>query len=276
MNYTRFWKIALSAFLLIGLTTACEDDGEETTPEEEVNTQILLDDYEANKLMSSMADMGTYYVGAALTADGGGRLEEECPEVTHQVARTRVLIDFGTECQDNYGNTHSGLWIVDYTLAGGELRAYTVTTESYTFNDMSVVATLNYSDITIGNGTLSITSNGNIALSFGDGSTFSRSGSYTLLWETGFRDGDPGNDLVTTTGSGQGTNRNGGSFTYTIEEPLVRNTSCAGDLKLVTVSGRKRVVPARSGSYSVDFGDGACDRSVTIITDSRTFNIDLP
>ncbi len=274
MKIINFWKLFFTLFLVLPFITACDDEDESPAPEAEVDTEIFLDDYQANDMLTTMANMGTSYTIAAI--DEGGRLEEGCPEVTHQVLQTRVLIDFGEGCQDEYGNTHSGRWVIDYSLSRESLSDFTIATENYQFNGLSVAAIVSFSAIEIGAGTFSVDTEGTVSLTFNDGATFSRTGSYTLSWQSGFGDQNPDNDRILTTGSGGGTNRSGDSFSYTIVEPLVRNTACAGDLKFVTVSGIQRIEPARSGSYTVNYGNGECDRSVTITTANRTFVIDLP
>jgi len=80
----------------------------------------------------------------------------------------------------------------------------------------------------------------------------------------------------------KGTFSDGSSFESKVEVPLFLDFACDDDEVFVFVSGREAVSYTWqdesgpiTGSYSMDFGNGACDNLVTITEDGVTQEIDL-
>jgi hypothetical protein len=77
-------------------------------------------------------------------------------------------------------------------------------------------------------------------------------------------------DVFLITGSGGGTNSNGGSYTALITKELRRELNCKW-----FVSGTVVVTPANKPQRTLNFGNGNCDNQATVTINGNTYNITL-
>ncbi|MBA4057464.1 MAG: hypothetical protein C0490_22305, partial [Marivirga sp.] len=76
-------------------------------------------------------------------------------------------------------------------------------------------------------------------------------------------------------GSAQGTWCNGRGYSIEIIEPLVYDRSCASTGVIIAVAGKK-LIKHGEREFTVDYGDGACDSTVTLIyKDGKTIRYDV-
>lgn len=81
---------------------------------------------------------------------------------------------------------------------------------------------------------------------------------------------DPNSDVALITGSANGTDRNGKTFSVEINSPLRKEMSCRW-----LVSGRLTLTPEGRKSRTVDFGDGTCDNRAKLIIDDNEYEFIL-
>ena len=101
---------------------------------------------------------------------------------------------------------------------------------------------------------------------------------WSLLWACsrsieqtgGMGDTNPNNDVFQITGSANGTNRQGKTYTVNITQALVKRTSCAW-----IESGRSELTPQDLATRTVDFGSGNCDDEATITINGNTFTFHM-
>ena len=75
---------------------------------------------------------------------------------------------------------------------------------------------------------------------------------------------NPLNNEVWIEGSGTGVNRNGKTYTTTITQKLIFKRSCREQSAFFPSSGIKEILVEEVGIV-VDFGEGTCDNTVTVI-----------
>lgn len=74
-------------------------------------------------------------------------------------------------------------------------------------------------------------------------------------------------DKYQITGSTQGTNRKGNSYSATITSPLLVDLSCEWRL----TAGVIEVTPQGKSARTIDYGNGACDRLVTVTIKGKSY-----
>ncbi|MEL6536439.1 MAG: hypothetical protein AAFQ98_13565 [Bacteroidota bacterium] len=221
-----------------------------------------------------------------VTSEGGRQLEESyCATRTVDRQNQTITLDFGTEgCVGADGRTRSGVIVITYegTLIRSRLAARTMTFDNYKVEGRTVSGSFNISGAsqnTDGHWEFTRTVT-DMVMTFSDGRTFTYSNTKTLTWTEGFGDTEYFNDTFEVTGSGSGVNREGMAFTVSIDEPLVRKTECTGNSgRGFPVSGVKSYSATSDGetrSFSVDYGDGTCDRTVEVsFADGTTRTVEV-
>jgi hypothetical protein len=91
----------------------------------------------------------------------------------------------------------------------------------------------------------------------------------TVTWTSGVNNSQQ-TQIITTTGTNSGTDRNGLAFTATITEPIVRDLSCTW-----ITDGTVELEPAGKPMRTIDFGDGQCDNRGTIMIEGNTFEFTM-
>lgn len=270
LNYLLLFSMCFIILL------ACNED--ETQPESQVDTQITSDEVQVESTTDLLYNLSDYYLELA-SIEGSGKPTEECPTVSFQIFQKKITVDFGDDgCVGPYGSTHYGKIIISYE---GSLDAMpvsrTISTENYRWNIYPIEATITATGFMENNeGGYDFDRRSDVKVTFPNETNYSLISNYKINWQEGFNDANPFNDVIQVSGNSTGKNRQGNTFSAEISTPLLIKTTCANSLDFLTVSGVKEVDPARLGDYKVDYGDGACDRNITITTANRTFDISLP
>lgn len=100
----------------------------------------------------------------------------------------------------------------------------------------------------------------------------------TILWETernneliaGANDFDPWNNEYSITGTANGTNSSGRDYTAEIVKALIVQIGC----QYVT-EGTLEIQPEDLKLRSIDYGDGDCDRNVSVTIGGRAYGVNL-
>ncbi|MCK6618798.1 MAG: hypothetical protein L6Q51_14260 [Cyclobacteriaceae bacterium] len=296
MLQLNFFKrtAAIVAVALLGFTVSCVND--ETPLQDEAS-------YVAEDVISDFAfEDADDLAGLALMSDdapGGGRVSDEprvitiddprcsCENLTVTITLTpnstpehpvgSIVIDFGEGCTDPLGNVRKGKIIVNFSGRRFLPGSSVVTTfEDYSINDIVLggVRTLtNVSESTEAAPEFEVELEDGSA-TWPDGTMATREHCFVRRW---VRAASPINDQLIVRQCGDadfaasGTNRRGRAYTMTIVEELVYKRGCP-----IAVSGIKEFTDVASGKViTVDYGDGDCDRVITISVDgqSRSFEV---
>lgn len=110
-----------------------------------------------------------------------------------------------------------------------------------------------------------------------DGKTIEWNSERTRKWNTKNTLSDISDDEVTIAGSATGKSREGVTFTALIENsrPLLWKVSCLTSSNYVAVSGLLKITPANGAAYTVDYGDGSCNKEVTVSINGASKMINL-
>lgn len=282
-------NLIIVSVLLLSLL-ACEKDGNDnvidsTTTSSRDNTTAENMFADIKKVVEEAADDEgqTSKIGN----NKSGYTFGTCATVTINPAWTsptwpKVMeIDFGTtNCTGNYGVARRGKLVV--TLTGKYRDAGTTLTvqpQDYYVNDIKVEGTKTITNdgynannhlsftVDVVNGKLTYPNNKEITWASTRVNEWIEGDSTTL-----FTHGFAGvcDDVYLITGSANGVNRKGTSYTVTVTSPLRKEICCRW-----VVSGTLDIVPNGSDPRILDFGSGTCDNQATITINGNTYNIPM-
>lgn len=192
-----------------------------------------------------------------------------------------IVIDFGTTgCTDDRGNTRTGkikIHFVNYRFVEGSTMQLTF--ENYTINDIKLEGTRTLTNLT---GSSEGTPKFQVQLVGGkatwpDGTDATREHCFERQWDRGNPDILTDDLLTLDQCAGEavaaaGTNRRGVAYTMTIVEPLVFDRSCEYRMP---VQGIKKFVEVATGKeIIIDYGDGECDRMITITVNGNSRTVE--
>ncbi|GAB4283939.1 MAG: hypothetical protein Kow0068_08920 [Marinilabiliales bacterium] len=268
--------------LLIAFITSCtkyKENRTTTTSADENLSEIAFNDIykivnETAEDESSNKSIDVYSFGNCATVT----VDPDWPDTTFPKT---VTIDFGTtNCTGLDGRLRRGKIV--YTISDRYRNAgcvITVTPQDFYINEYKVEGTkkitnngrnsannLNYT-IEVINGKVTTPSNDIITWEStrvrewieGEETTFLTDGANGVL-----------DDVYSITGSGEGVNRDGRSFTVTIKEPLIVKLDCRWITK-----GVLEIAPDGLKTRTIDYGDGNCDNDATVEIGNRTYSIEL-
>jgi hypothetical protein len=277
---------------LMWFAVSC-DDRLELSP---ADSQHIQNEAQTNGFFEDADDMA----GMALTADAapltgaressGRAVPKErldgrfaCAEVTLELAtdnspqrpRGVIIINFGDGCQDGRGNQRKGIIRVAYTgrrFAPGSTVVTTFT--NYSVNDIRIEGTR-----TVTNTSTSSDNDPQFVIELTDGkatwpdqTVATRTSLRTRTW---VRANSPTGDFWRVTGTASGTNRNGRTYAMEILEPLVFTRGCAnGNRLFMPVEGVKQLT-VDGRVITIDYGDGACDRKVTVTVNGKAQEVEV-
>ncbi len=200
---------------------------------------------------------------------------ETAPESSIQTPKGTITVDFGTGCTDSKGNIRKGKIIINYTgrrfLSGSSV---VTTFADYFINGVKIEGIR-----TVTNTSASLESNPvfNIVVTGGkatwpDATFATREVNRTREWNRG---NTPNVDQWIVSGTASGTNRNGRAYQMEITKPLVYKRECAiSDKVFIAVEGTK-VLTVESKQITIDYGDGACDKLVTITVNGKSREVEV-
>lgn len=263
------------------LATGCQKDRDQITPDDIVSAEDHGAGDEENALtgdlMAAAAPQDETMSGSTAIADGQelARVLPPCATRTY-VAETRTLtIDFGTtNCLCRDGRNRRGKIVVVFT--GVDKRRHSgavVTRVNYFVNDNQHTGTRIFTAKgTDGSYTLDV-QNASIITPEG---THSWSSHREYTRTAGYGTPQLSDDAYTVTGTAEGTNRKGISYTATIEKPLVKvfRVGCmrhfiAGTVNISNTNGRSLLL-----NYDPT-NNQACDNIASVTVNGKTRLITL-
>ncbi|HMQ00963.1 MAG TPA: hypothetical protein PKC24_14380 [Cyclobacteriaceae bacterium] len=277
MRNAKLILLALS-LILLAMMVSCVDDSLEFNPKDNENVEAITfaDAYfEDIDDITNMAMMG-------IPDEDGGRfdnLDDErvaCATVTRTGDRDggTITINFGNGCTDGRGVTRKGQMTITYEGRRFLPGSSVVTSfQDYFVNNFKIegVRTLsNISESTFAAPKFSITiQNGKVT--WPDGSFITREVNHTREWVRG---ANPQSDEMRISGTASGTNKDQRSYTVEIKEVLIFKRSCASQGIFIPVQGKKELL-VDSRQIDIDYGDGTCDRLVSITVNGVTRTITI-
>ncbi|MBX2962810.1 MAG: hypothetical protein KF687_09880 [Cyclobacteriaceae bacterium] len=297
MKVKMFFRkmFTLAAVAAIGVVVSCTDDSGQFQQEvadvaEDAITDFYFEDVDDITGVAMLADNST---------DDGGRVASgprvititdprfNCsgvvititmdPESSPIVPKGEIVIDFGDGCTDVSGNVRKGKIIINFTGRRFHPGSTVVTTfENYFVNEISLdgVRTLtNITSSSVSAPKFRVVLRNGIAI-WPDGTEATREHCFEREW---IRAANPLNDAMVVSQcsdaavAASGTNRRGREYTMSITKPLVYKRGCP-----IAVEGIKQFTDVATGKVvTVDYGNGTCDRTITITVDGNTRNVNV-
>jgi len=286
--------VAMAAILALGFAMSCQEDDtpyaiEASYVAEETVTDYYFEDADDLAGVALQSDEGT----------SGGRVAEgprsitindprcSCdnltvtitftPNSTIQVPVGDIVIDFGEGCEDFLGNIRTGKLLIHFVGRRFFPESFvTLTFDGYTINGIALAGTRTLTNISGSNEEFP---KFRVELADGsatwpDGTEATREHCFEREWVRGNNPTQdqvivnqcPGEDVAAT-----GTNRRGVQYEMTIVEELVYKRGCP-----IAVSGIKKFVEVATGKEIViDYGDGNCDKVITILVNGNTRTVNV-
>ena len=281
---TLFKTLSILSISALWLISSCEEDERITTQDtQDISEEALTDSY-----FQDLDDMaGVAVLSDEVTSGGrapiGGRdivIQDDrldCDGITVRLEPTdtnpdrpkgRIEVDFGDSgCTDGRGNVRKGKIIFTYDgrrfLPGSSI---VTSVENYYINGVRLEGTRTITNQT-GSTTAAPTWNvklDNGKATFEDETFATRQSNITATW---VRETNPVNDrlVIDVASTASGTTRGGRSYEVSLVEPLEYKRFCGfavKGIKRYLIDGKKEII--------IDYGDGECDRSVTISVNGAT------
>ena len=275
-----FNRITLfTAVVAMGVLASCQDN-ERLTSEDatDVVSESLEDAY-----FEDATDMGLSAINEQSPA--GGKLEAGDDRFTQCVvisiaegstfAEGSLVIDFGDGCTGPRGNTRAGKINIAWSNGPAGNIGFTVvyTFDGYSINGVQLEGTRTVTRIAPVYGDNNVRHSITLVngkATWPDGTITTRESAFEREWVK-----DPENERITLDGEASGVNRRGKDYTMQIRETLEYRRACfltqgihmaVKGVKVFTVGDRKIVI---------DYGDGRCDRVVTVTIGDLTRDVNV-
>ena len=261
------------------LISCTKDDSknQSTQPTTELSTtvQVSLADDQVNEGIAAAMD------AADGTEDGNADLRPvSCAVITTNTDLKTITIDFGTGCINPVtGRTRSGKITVGYTGTSYTLATQrTIRFENYKGMDsLTLNGVFTQSNIVRTQNTVSFTlSTSDFTFLFADGKTHTII-TYTrdFIINLGEDHRNFSDDTTTISGSTTGINKEGEPYSVTIITPVVFEGTCALNQIFYPTKGTYDIKIGNKPKFNISWGNGACDKVVTITYLGITIDVAL-
>jgi hypothetical protein len=272
----------------ISLITSCNDEERITGQDsQDISEEAVTDSY-----FQDMDDMAGVAVEApSETEYSGGRVQStfqvldsrfRCDGSPLTLTLTRganstpsapngvITVDFGTGCTDLRGNIRSGK--LTFTYNGRRFMpnsTVVITGQNYVINGVKLEGTRTLTNVT---GSTDVSPRFTAVLTggkatFEDNSQATRESTITWQW---IRGTSPSDDklIIDQSSKANGTTRAGRNYEVSLLKQLEYKRFCG-----IAVSGIKRYLVNGQKEITVDYGDGDCDKEVTVTVNGVVRNI---
>lgn len=267
-NNNRIIQAGIFMFLIaLGAWVSSCDTPETVSDFSAEDSESVVQESEEDAPIEDTDDLGLQTLSSH--QDAGGRVESDsrfrCATITRNgnKAEGSLVVDFGEGCQDAQGRTRRGKLLIEYrgrwSVAGSSWR---LRFQDFYFNGVGIQGTRTVTNISTDSLNLAfdvVLEDGQA--SYPDGSIARRRLHHIRKHE---RDGNNVLDRLIVYGTAEGNNRSGRGYTIEIIEPLVYNRRCADEGVFIAVQGKK-LVKSGDRELTIDYGDGRCDNTVTLI-----------
>lgn len=255
--------------LVVGLVS-CSDDGIDTALSSDLSNEVLQFEDEQNvdealdetDVFSAM-DVAKVSSSGRTTNDNPPDSAYVCADISHDQENGTIVIDYGDGCVGLDGILRSGKVIITYTnhyLIPGAV--ITKTFENYFINNHNVEGFITLTNTAVN---LAVNPEFNVVLRggkviFEDQTVATRESDFIITW---INAANPLNDEYHKEGIARGS-RGDVRYTMTITSTLVKKNICKLDGVHIPVQGVKLITREGLPSLTIDYGNGACDKEVTI------------
>ncbi|HTX89054.1 MAG TPA: hypothetical protein VMC08_08700 [Bacteroidales bacterium] len=275
MKALRILFILAMVISLTALNSSCNKDKDNTTNN---NTSWASDNALAEKAYGDVKNISDEAVGPMQKASAEDTIYlGPCVLVTLNKTDTlwTLTIDFGTtNCLCNDGRYRRGKLITSINglyWATGTVLTYTF--DNYFVDDNQVLGTETVTNIgpnTLGHPVFHVVVNGSI-IKANNGGTITWNSDRLHEWAAGYNTPEWWDDIYLVTGSGNGTDANGKTYTINITSALEIKLNCHW-----VVTGKLDIQPQDYPLIQVDYGDGTCNADATVIINGVTYTITMP
>jgi len=223
-------------------------------------------------------DMATSYVQSNATISNGrvatdSRFVNSCVHISFEGSSTQgyVVLDFGTGCTDAKGNVRKGKINLAYTGGPAGTIGFTIveTFDGYSINGVSLTGTR-----TLVRETATVNNGIRHHISLADGKATWPDNTFATRTSDFHREFNPADSTITVDGHAEGTGRHSNAYVMLITKTLVYKRSCMiNDGIYMAVQGTKQFTINTSKEITIDFGDGACDKTVEVTVNKISKNV---
>ncbi len=274
-------SLSLATLLVLFLTSCDNDDAEQsaTTDSDDIEAvEILAEIQSMTEVLDEMSEM----IGIEMDPfnsfkEDGEKSIPDGPYFSSCVSRTLVIedesinlsLDFGSGCEGPHGNILAGVIRVDIQLISRDEQMITHSFQDFSINGRTVEGSISKNRVrSNADGYPEVKTSRDLAIQWDDDTVFNRVGATVRIWVSGAETLNWGDDVFLTTGSWNVSKNGVLQRSVTISKELRREMSCR-----FLVSGTLEVDGAET--YSLDFGDGACDDKALVTFGDRQQEIQL-
>ncbi|MDJ1479821.1 hypothetical protein QNI16_04935 [Cytophagaceae bacterium YF14B1] len=222
---------------------------------------------QTNSSSLRQTETGQNYYGATVTITPKG-----------QNATGKVVVDFGsTGIKGRDGRTRTGKIIITYTAVAptkGATRVITFDNYYVNGNKIEGTKTITFSNDP-SNGVYTANIISSLVITKSSGKIITWSCNRTRAYNTNNTPLNFTDDEISITGTASGTTQNNIDFNVVVSSPLVFKASCLPTSGWVPVSGVLEVIPVDVATRIVNYGNGDCDRKVTVTVEEKSYTITI-
>jgi hypothetical protein len=185
-----------------------------------------------------------------------------------------LIIDFGAAgCTDPRGNVRKGKIVMIFT--GDRKVAHTTTFVDFFFNGKKMEGTRSFELTNLVPPTFETSLSGG-KITWPDGTFATREASHVRVWNPDLQQPSNSSYVIKKGGTATGVKRTGRSYAIEITKDLLFKRICMEPPLRISmpVEGTKIISSTNAAGtdklMTVDFGDGACDRKITVTVDGNT------
>jgi hypothetical protein len=267
---------------LVAFSSSCKKDETTEIDKPVVDTQTTQDESAAQSEFDDAIIISEEAIDSAYseTYPNTTISVAECALVTSDTINNTLEVDFGTEgCLGYDGRVRAGkitiTYIGNYRVPGS---AFNVAFNNYTVDGISVSGSISYYTVNRNSaGNLTFTTeilNGNII--YPEGYSIKYESSRTIEWTEGEATGELLDDIYEISGHSSGINSNGVGFSTETLVPITLKTACWNEYIFYPVQGIKLITPNDEPTRSIDFGNGECDKIITLSIGNIDYVVTLP
>ncbi len=206
--------------------------------------------------------------GATITITPNGNSTWDVPQGT-------ITINFGTGQTDDQGIVRKGIIYIDYygrrfkSGSWRKIRFSGYSRSNIVFDDSMTYTVTNESDSTATPFKFHhVLASGK--LTFPDATTINRISDIHVEWN--YNSATPSLSTIThkAGGTASGVTRRTKEYAMAITKDIVYKVSCLATKVYIPVSGTKTITVTGGLEYTIDYGDGTCDNTVTITVGGKT------
>ncbi len=231
------------------------------------DSQSAEDDARGSYIMADAFAVGNNEAGG-----GGGKNMIECMTVVRNETTNPKTLSITFDNCSYQGALRNGTINVSYSYIEEGTRAVSVTIsfDNYTINSVAVSGTISSTfSGTIPHPVINVTGD-NMLLTFPDSKTISFDADLTFDFVNGLGDGLLNNVVYEVSGTFDGVNRDGKSYQSTYSDVRFEGSCESG----YPVSGNV-TIDSENGETGIDFGNGTCDKIITVSKGKVSINITL-